>query len=112
MSATAIEVLHRLYEFLLWYTHKLAAYPKKFKYTLGERITNTFLDVLERIIEAKYHPGKRRRALTEANLALEKLRFLIRLSKDLQCISLREYEYAARQMQEIGKQIGGWQKYG
>jgi hypothetical protein len=41
---------------------------------------------------------------------LEILRFQMRLAKDLQCLKLPSYAFAARAIDEIGKLLGGWLK--
>ena len=99
MIEKEIQILPKVYDIILWYSPKISEYPKKYKYTIGERITNTQLAILERIIEAKFTSGsKKKHFLRQANLNLEKLRFLVRLSKDLQCISIKEYEFASKNM--------------
>lgn len=107
-----IEILPKLYDLTLWYAGKFGKYPKKYKYNLGERIQNTLLDILENIIEAKYNSLKKKsHFLKKVNISLEKLRFMLRMSKDLQCINLQEYEFAIKNILEIGKMIGGWLKF-
>ena len=106
-----ITILPKLYDFMLWYSNKFAKYPKRYKYILGERIFSLLLDILEKIIEAKYGKSKAN-ILRKVNLSLEKLRFLIRLSKDTECITIKEYEYASKEIDEIGKMTGGWIKSG
>lgn len=107
----AVSVLPLLYDFILWFSGKINAFPKKFKFTLGDRITVTQLDILEQLIEARFNRKRREHYLRQANVNIEKLRYLVRLSKDLQCMSLKEYEHAARKLQEIGSMVGGWEKY-
>lgn len=106
-----IKVLPALYDLILWFAPKISNYPKKYKYTLGDRITDRQLSILEIIIEAKYTGGRKKsHFLRKINLNIEQLRFLVRLSKDLQCISLDQYEYAAKEINAIGRMVGGWQK--
>ena len=111
MDKKEIAVLPLVYDLILWYAPKISQYPKKYKYTLGERITSCLLDILESIIEAKYSSKKKGHFLRRANLDLEKLRFLLRLSKDLQCLNIKSFEFAAKKIDEIGKMVGGWEKY-
>ncbi|OQY98365.1 MAG: hypothetical protein B6D35_12420 [Candidatus Brocadia sp. UTAMX2] len=106
-----IAVLPVLYDLIVWFSGKLGAYPKKFRYSQGERIFNILLDILERLIEARYSSKKKSHFLRQANISLEKLRYLVRLSKDLQCISIKEYEYMANKLHEIGCMVGGWEQY-
>ena len=72
---------------------------------LGDRIQTNAIDILESLIEATYSRS-RDRQLGQANLGLEKLRFLFRLAKDLHNIDDRRYEHAARSIDELGK-VGG-----
>jgi len=68
------------------------------------------LELPENIIEAQYSQ-KKHHFLRKTNIILEKLRLMVRLSKDLQCITINEYEYLAKEINEIGKMVGGWEKY-
>jgi len=88
MPGKEVTVLPLVYDFILWHMRKVTKYPKAFKYSLGERITNSQLDILERIIESQYSSRKKSHFLRQANLGLEKLRYLIRISKETNCISL------------------------
>jgi hypothetical protein len=97
------------YRFLLWLEPTLEKLPRSQKFLLGDRLQATALDVLERLIEATYS-RQRGNLLAQANLGLEKLRFLFRLGKDLRHIDLKCYEHAARRLDEIGRFIGGWKK--
>lgn len=100
-------VVTKVYDLLLWMLPKLAKFPKNERYLLGQRIENTLLDILEILIEAGFTKEKLN-LLRRANLKLEKLRFLVRLAKDMHYISIKPYEYHARAVNEIGKMIGGW----
>jgi len=104
-----ILLLPKIYDLMVWLTPKLGLLPRKYKYSLGDRIINALLTILERIIEARYSK-KKAHFLRQCNLEIEKLRFLIRLAKDLQCLSIRAYEYCAEQLDEIGRMVGGWEK--
>jgi len=46
--------------------------------------------------------------LTAQCMRLEQIRFLIRLSKDLRFLGLKQYEHASGRVDEIGREIGGW----
>ena len=43
---------------------------------------------------------------------LEILRFQFRLAKDLQCLKVDSYGFAAKAIDEIGNLVGGWLKSG
>jgi hypothetical protein len=77
--------------------------------TVGERIQKTALDALEALIEATY-TKERTQHLRQANLGIEKLRFLLRLAADPRLLDRRCSEDAVRVLDETGRLIGGWMK--
>ncbi len=77
---------------------------------MGERIETLLLDIMGLIIQAVYSKDKVF-FLKEANLKIEILRHLIRLSKDLKYLGLRRYEFISKALNEIGSEVGGWLKY-
>ena len=97
------------YRFLLWLIPTVERFPRRQKFLLGDRIQNTALDVLERLIEAVYIK-QREAPLQSANLGIEKLRLLFRLSQELSYLDRRRYEYAARSLDDTGRKIGAWRK--
>lgn len=97
------------YQFLLWLGPTLENFPKDKKFTLGDRIQNQALDILEALIEATY-TRERVLHLRRANLGIEKLRFLFRLATDLKVLDRRRYEFAARTLDETGRSVGAWAK--
>ena len=99
----------RCYRIALWIFERVARFPKNHKYTLGQRLENTILDILENLIEASYTKEKES-LLKKANLLVERMRYLVRLSKDLKLIGLSQYEFAGRELNELGSMIGGWRK--
>ena len=97
------------YQFLLWLVPAVDGFPRRQKFLLGDRIQRTALDVLEALVEATY-TKRRDPHLTQANLGIEKLRFLFRLAWDLRHLDTRRYEYAARSLDDIGRKVGAWSK--
>lgn len=95
--------------FIRWLIPTLEKFPRSQKFLLGDRMQSAALDVLERLIEATYDRD-RASALRAANLGVEKLRHLIRLAFDLRHLDERRYEYAARELDAIGRRIGQWSK--
>lgn len=103
--------VEKTYQFVAWLVPTLEKFPRSQEFLLGDRIQATALDVLEQLIEATYTRA-RERPLGRANLGIEKLRFLFRLSADLRYLDRRRYEHAARALDEIGRLVGGWMRLG
>ena len=102
-------VITKTYDLILWSCNHTSRFPRQHRFVLGERLERTLYDLLETLIRAKY-TRDRKSLLDNANLKLEVLRFQIRLSKDLQCLKVNSYEFASKQINEIGKLVGGWLK--
>ena len=98
-----------MYQFLLWLVPTLEKFPRSQKFLLGDRLQAQALGVLDSLIAATYS-RERTAHLRAANLDLEKLRFGMRLAKDLQHLDFKRYEYAARSIDDIGRLVGGWLK--
>ncbi len=79
------------------------------RFTLSSRIDNLALDVLEKIVEARYAKEKTT-ALSQASLSLEKLRVLLRISHEERHLDHRGFEYIIRNVDEAGRMIGGWMR--
>jgi len=105
-SPLAVKACHAL---LQWMIPLLDKFPRVRRFTLGGRIEDNLLTVLESLVEAAYSPAAvKQQALKRANLKLETLRHLWRVSYELNAIPLRRYEHGSRLMDELGRQIGGW----
>jgi hypothetical protein len=102
-----LTVITKTYDLILWSCNHTSRFPRNHRFVLGERIERNLYTLLETLILAKYTKN-RQRLLEDANLTLEILRFQMRLAKDLQCIKVNSYGFAAKAIDEIGRLIGGW----
>jgi len=102
-------VITKTYDLVLWSCNHTSKFPRNHRFVLGDRIERTLYDLLETLIQAKYSRD-RKPFLDDANLKLEVLRFQVRLAKDLQCLRANSYQFASKQINEIGKLVGGWLK--
>ena len=82
-------VITKTYDLILWSCQHTSRFPRNHRFVLGERIERNLYGLLETLIQAKYTKD-RQRLLEEANLALEILRFQMRLAKDLQCLKVEQ----------------------
>jgi hypothetical protein len=75
-------VITKTYDLILWSCNHTSKFPRNHRFVLGERFERNLYNLLETLIAAKYTKN-RQRLLEDANLALEVLRFQMRLAKDL-----------------------------
>ncbi len=103
------QIISKFYDFMMWFMDRTQRFPRNYRGTLTRWIEDQLWGVLDLLIEAAYTRHKLP-LLEQSNLRLQKLRFLTRICKDRQCLSLNQYEYAARLINEIGTELGGWIK--
>jgi hypothetical protein len=81
------------------------------RYTIGSRIENKFLDLLELSYIAYFTPKENKtEKVSECILLLDTLKFLISVAWEGKVISNKQCEEVARKLEEVGKMLGGWKK--
>lgn len=109
MAHSKESILTLMYDFLLYLIPQISKFPRDQKFVLGDRIESLALDILDDFVVGYYSKEKRER-LRAANLKLERLRFLIRLSHDLKLLSNQKYGFISERLNEIGGTVGNWLK--
>ena len=85
--------------------------PKSSRYTLGARIENKFLDLLELTYIAYFsEKGGKQEKIEECILLLDTLKFLISITWEAKLISHKQCEDIALKLDEVGRMFGGWRK--
>jgi hypothetical protein len=108
MAAEELAVITRTYDLVAWSCPHLSKFPRSYRFILGERIERRLYDLLELLIQARY-TRKRQELLRQANLNLEVLRYQLRLAHALRCLRTNSYGHATRELNAIGRMVGGWQ---
>ena len=85
--------------------------PKGTRYTIGSRIENKFLDLLELSYIAYFtEKEKKMEKISDCILILDTLKFLISVTWEGKLISSKQYEDVSLKLEEIGRMFGGWKK--
>jgi len=103
-------VIVKSYDLTLWYLKKIEKLPKNHRFTIGERIQESLLDLVLILSDAIYSSNKKN-LLLQANRSIEKIRLLTRLLKDLTLLSNENFRFVANALNEIGAMVGGWMKH-
>jgi hypothetical protein len=106
---TELKVISDFYDFMLWMIGHTEKFPRHHRYSLGLAIENRLQHILGLLLRAKYAKEKIA-ILSETNIELETLRFQMRLSKDLNVLSIKSYGFGSQTLESIGSQVGGWIK--
>ncbi len=102
-------IFSKTYDLLRWLIPVTVKFPRAQRFVLAAALQRTALDFQERLIEAA-KTSQPREALLQADVALSKLRFYLRLCRDLKLLSFGQYEHAIRMVDEMGRLLGGWLK--
>ena len=95
--------------YLLWHEYHLTL-PKIHRHTLGEKVDNLFIEIMEAVSGAAYLSKDKK--LPYIGLAIRKLNTVTLLLMILwETKSLRDKKYIAlsTQLDDVGKMLGGWQ---
>jgi hypothetical protein len=102
-------IFSKTYDFVAWLIPLTIRFPRQQRFVMAGALQREALRFQELLIEAA-HARQPQEALIAADAELDKLRTHLRLSRDLQLMSMGQYEHAARLLAEVGRLLGGWQK--
>jgi hypothetical protein len=97
----------RTYDWLRWLLPLTLQFPKSQRFLMAQRLQDKSLRFYDHLVAA----GRRvdvAENLQKADVLLEQIRLNVRLCRDMDLIRPRQYEHAARLLDEIGRLLGGW----
>jgi hypothetical protein len=105
-------VYQKIYEFILWVKPTVQRFERVHKYSLGQQLENETLQLLKDVARANYKRDKAA-SIEDCLVRYELVKILVRLSKDFKLLSIKQYEFAAIKLDEIGRLLNGWRnKFG
>ncbi len=106
-----LAIYGKVHDLLLWLIPRLVDFPRNQRFVLAKALQDTALTLYDELIAARKSPAMRRgEVLLRADIELDKLRLLLRLSFELRLLNVGQYEHASRLVTEIGNLLGGWRK--
>ena len=97
----------RMETLLQWVAERVTKFPRDHKFTVGDRLIETCLDVAGHLVEASYRRDKGG-DLSAASRGLVRARVLMRLARGLRCVSETQHLHFAKESDEVGRMLGGW----
>jgi len=109
LSLRNASILQRIKEGYLFWLDISQHIAKSRKYTIGNKIENKFLDLLE-LTYIAYFANKdcKSEKISQCILSLDTLKFLIYIAWEAKIISHQQYAGIAEKLNETGKMFGGW----
>lgn len=84
-------------------------FPRTEKYSLGNRIEDRTLELIEGFFAVNGLPNSlKRQPLSVLSNKLEVLKLLVRLAFETKCIDQKKYLTLQATLQEVGRMLGGW----
>lgn len=107
-----IPIFTKLYDFYKNLYSQLKLFPKSDRYTLGQKIDATILEIFELLFKIPLLSKDKKAEVVQAISAkIDLLKILLRLGHDNKSIPVKTYLSLQEKLQEIGKMVGGWIKY-
>ena len=104
-----LPVFKAAYDLLLDIYRFSATLTREYKYTLGEKLKNETLELLMLVYRANSSKTKFD-IIQQAREQIEIVRLLLRVLKDLNQISVNSFVRVNQQVENVSKQLTGWQK--
>jgi hypothetical protein len=101
----------RMESLLQWVAERVAKFPREHRFTVGDRLLVTCIEVMENLLDASYRHDKHA-SLAVASRGLVRARVLMRLAHGLRCVSEAQHLHFAGESDQVGKMLGGWIRAG
>ena len=105
-----LPVYKACYDLLLEIFKFTKNFNREYKYTLGERLKNETIDLITNIFRANMAKQKYD-TLQKARENIEIIRLYMRLLKDLQQVGVKKFVDINERVENVSKQLTGWQKH-
>lgn len=105
-----LKIFQKVYDLLLWIKPTVQRFTKVHKYSLGIQLENEVIALLKQIVRANFKRGNKKELIEECFVHYEIIKVLIRLGREFNLLSKKQYEFTSRELVEIGKMLGGWYK--
>lgn len=105
-----LPVYKATYDLLLEMFRFTKNFTKEYKYTVGESLKKETIELIILIYRANSRTDKQE-TLQTAREHIEVIRLLIRLMKDLHEINVKKFVFINQQVENVSKQLAGWQKH-
>jgi len=94
----------------LWH-ETVRRFPKDQRYTLGSKISEVYLELLEAVFLASITSGVAKLpVLQTSSVKLDLLKFFMQVAWESKAIDTPKYSLFSEQLDQIGRMLGGWRR--
>lgn len=105
-----LPVFQRGYDLNLEIYRMTHNFPREYKYTLGQKLKEISAELLDWIVVTNAQENKSP-YFSKIKLQIERLRIQVRVAYDIKILNSRRLEFLSRILEDISKQIAGWEKW-
>ncbi len=94
------------FDYTKWVLDRVDVFPKNQRFVLGTRLADAVLEVLETLAKPAYaREAAKAQLLGRANRKIESIRWLVRIAKDRNLLSTRQFAFSAKALEECGRMM-------
>lgn len=102
----------KTYEFVKFVYWIIRQFRKEYKYTLGTELQQISWQILDEIIMTNSLPDSEKRGgIEKISQLFDKFKIRLRFAYEIGLLTDKKFGIAQKEMEEIGRMIGGWQKW-
>ncbi len=107
-----LPIFIKTYEFVKIVYRLVGQFRKEYKYTLGAELQQIIWLVLDEIITTNSVPDSQKQTgIEKISRLFDKFKIRFRLAFEINLINAYKFSVAQKEMEEIGRMIGGWGKW-
>lgn len=111
MMCDKLLIFQKMYDLTLWLYPLVNRIPKSHRMVLGKAIEELAIGMVVATTKANSLKGKQRVELQQLiSSDLDTLRILLRLTKDLKFMSIKQYAYGSQKINEVARMLHSWMK--
>jgi len=111
LSLVNASILQRVKEAYLLWINILNHVPKGQRHSIGARIENKFLDLLELAYRTYFTARENKvKMINQCILDLDAIKFLVHTAWEGKLITHNQYSQIGEKLLEIGRMFGGWRR--
>ena len=106
---TSLPIVQRIILVYKMWQEFLPHFPKRSKYTLGNKIDSLFVETLELIFIAAYLPRNEKLPYVRKSIGkIDLLKFFLQIAWEINSLESKKYSALSEPLNEVGRMTGGW----
>lgn len=112
VQSSHLPLYAQTYEFIKLLYRLVRQFRKEYKYSLGEELVKIIWEILDEIVITNSLPDiEKRKGIETISRQFDRFKIRFRLAYEIGQIKEKKFAEAQLALAEIGRQIGGWQRW-